>query len=43
MTVMLSPVIGSGSAGYPVHGGFREGLMTVIPLHVGKGDNNIVE
>jgi hypothetical protein len=40
---MPEPVVGLRSAGYPIHHGFREGLMTVIPLGYGKGDDNIVE
>jgi hypothetical protein len=40
---MLEPVVGLRSAGYPIHHGFGEGFMTVIPLGYGKGEYYIVE
>ena len=41
--VVGSPVVGYGSAGNPIHHGFGEGLVSVIPLHVGKVSNYRVE
>ena len=41
--VVGSPVVGYASAGYPIHHGFGEGLVSVIPLHVGKVSNYRVE
>ena len=41
--VVASPVVGYCSAGYPIHHGFGKWLVSIIPLHIGKGDDNIVE
>jgi len=41
--VMLKPVVGLCSAGYPIHHGFGKRLVSVVTLHIGKGDDNIVE
>ncbi len=41
--VMLIPVVGNRHAGYPAHYGLGEGLVTVIPLHIGQGDYYLVE
>ena len=41
--VVAKPVVGYGSAGNPIHHGFGEGLMSVIPLHVGEVGNYRVE
>jgi hypothetical protein len=41
--VVLSPVVDYGKAGYPIHGWFGKGLVSVIPLHIGKGYHYIVE
>ena len=41
--VIGSPILVFSSAGYPIHHGFGEGLMTIIPLGYGKGEYYIVE
>jgi hypothetical protein len=42
-TVVAKPVVGYGSAGYPIHHGFGEGLVSVIALYIGKVRNYRVE
>jgi len=41
--VIGSPILVFSSAGYPIHHGFGEGLVSVIPLGYGKGEYYIVE
>ena len=41
--VVGSPVVGYSSAGYPIHYGFGEGLVSVVTLHIGKGSYYRVE
>jgi len=41
--VVGSPVVGYGSAGNPIHHGFGERLVSVIPLYIGKGHYYRVE
>jgi hypothetical protein len=43
IAVVAKPVIGYSSAGYPIHHGFGEGLMSVVTLYIGKVSNNRVE
>jgi len=43
IAVVAKPVVGYSSAGYPIHHGFREGLVSVITLYIGKGSNYRVE
>ena len=43
MTVVAKPVVGYSSAGYPIHHRFREGLVSVVTLYIGKGSNYRVE
>jgi hypothetical protein len=41
--VVVIPVMEYGSAGYPVHCAYGEGLVSVIALGYGKGQDYIVE
>jgi len=41
--VVGSPVVGYSTAGYPIHHRFREGLVSVVALYIGKGSNYRVE
>jgi len=43
ITVVAKPVVGYSSAGYSIHHGFREWLVSVITLDIGKGSNYRVE
>jgi len=41
--VVAKPVVSYSSAGYPIHHGFGEGLVSVVTLYIGKGSNYRVE
>jgi len=43
VAVVAKPVIGYSSAGYPIHYGFGEGLVSVVTLYIGKGEYYRVE
>jgi hypothetical protein len=43
IAVVAEPVVGYSSAGYPIHHGFGEGLVSVVMLYIGKGSYYRVE
>ena len=43
VAVVVKPVVGYGSAGYPIHHGFGKRLVSVVMLYIGKGSNYRVE
>jgi hypothetical protein len=43
VAVVVKPVVGYSSASYPIHHGFGKRLVSVIPLHIGKGNDNGVK
>jgi len=43
IAVVAKPVVGYSSAGYPIHHGFGEGLVSVVTLYIGKGSDYRVE
>ena len=43
IAVVAEPVVGYSPAGYPIHHRFGKWLVSVIPLHIGKGNDNRVE
>ncbi len=43
IAVVAEPVVGYSSAGYPIHQGFGEGLVSVVTLYIDKGSYYRVE
>ena len=43
ITVVVKPVVGYSSAGYPIHHSFGKRLVSVVTLYIGKGSYYRVE